>query len=127
MTKLKTSESRKATLTVGLRLTPVEHAMVLQAAEAAGVGPSTYAREAVLAQANLPLPPRRQQRDGLRVALGPWTRETSKLGNNLNQLARHAHQGGRVDAQALADLTAAVRALHAAVLQAAETGAEEAA
>lgn len=113
------SESRKATVTIGLRLTPIEHKMVLDAAASAGVGPSTLAREAVLALANAPLPPRRRKRDGLRVEVGRWAGEAAKLGNNLNQLARHANTGGRVDAAALDALQAEIRALHEAVLTAA--------
>ena len=113
------SECRKATVTIGLRLTPIEHKMVLDAAASAGVGPSTLAREAVLALANAPLPPRRRKRDGLRVEVGRWAGEAAKLGNNLNQLAKHANQGGRVDAVALDALAGEIRALHEAVLTAA--------
>lgn len=113
------SESRKATITIGLRLTPIEHQLVLDAAAAAGVGPSTLAREAVLALANAPVPPRRRKRDGLRVEVGRWAGEAAKLGNNLNQLAKHANQGGRVDAVALDALQVEIRALHEAVLTAA--------
>nr|WP_228872033.1 plasmid mobilization relaxosome protein MobC [Roseibium aggregatum] len=62
------------------------------------------------------IPPRRAARTDLARALGRWTGEAGKLGNNLNQLARHAHQGGRVDVAALDRLIVAVRELHAVVV-----------
>lgn len=110
------SESRKTTKTIGLRLTPIEHELVLDAATSVGLGPSTFAREAILARASAPVSPRRRNRDALRIQVGNWTGQATRIGNDLNQLAKHASQGGRVDAGALDALHAEIRALHEAVL-----------
>lgn len=110
------SESRKTTITIGLRLTPIEHKLVLDAATSAGVGPSTLAREAVLARVSAPVPPRRRKRDGLRAQVGHWTGEANRVGSALSQLAQYAKQGGCVDAAGLDALRAEIRALHEAVL-----------
>lgn len=115
------SETRQRTASVSARLLPAERRAIDAAAEAAGCGPGTWARETLTRAAGAPVPPRRAARTDLARAVGRWTGEAGKIGNNLNQLSRHAHQGGRVDAAALDRLTAEVRALHSAVT-AHETG-----
>ncbi len=115
------SESRKRTATVSARLLPAERQAMDNAAEAAGLAIATWAREALLKAAGAPVPPRNAARTDLARAVGRWTGQIGQIGNLLNQLARHAHQGGRVDPNALKVLTASVRELHSTVL-AHETG-----
>lgn len=110
------SESRQRTASVSTRLLPAERQALERAAEASDVPLQTWAREVLLRAAGAPIPPRRAARTDLARAVGLWTGEAGKIGNNLNQLSRHAHQGGRVDLDALDRLTVAVRELHAAVV-----------
>ncbi len=119
------SETRQRTESVSARLLPSERAAVECAAEAAGCGPGTWARETLTRAAGVPVPPRNAARTDLARAVGRWTGQAGQLGNLLNQLARHANSGGRVDPDALDRLTAEVRALHSAVT-AHETGGGEA-
>lgn len=109
------SETRQRTESVSARLLPAERAAIDAAAEAAGCGPGTWAREILTRAAGAPVPPRRAARTDLARVIGRWTGEVGKIGNNLNQLSRHAHLGSRVDAAALDRLTAVVRDLHTAV------------
>lgn len=105
------------TTTTTLRLTPAERAALDAAAGAAGLGPSSYARRAVMRAVGRDAAVRRRPDDTAQAvarALG----DLGRVGNNLNQLSRHAHQGGQVPAGALdscrlelAGLTAAVLAL----------------
>lgn len=110
------SETRRRTESVSARLLPSERAAIEAAAEASGCGIGTWAREMLTHAAGAPVPPRRAARTDLARAIGSWTGEAGKIGNNLNQLSRHANQGGRVDPDALERLTAAVRDLHAVVV-----------
>jgi hypothetical protein len=109
------SETRQRTASVSARLLPAERAAIERAAEASGCGPGTWAREILTRAAGQPIPARRAARTDLARAVGQWTGAVGQIGNNLNQLSRHAHQGGRVDPDALNRLTAAVRDLHTAV------------
>lgn len=118
------SETRQRTASVSARLLPAERAAIVRAAEASGCGVGTWARETLTRTAGAPVPPRRAARTHLARAIGTWTGEAGKIGNLLNQCARHAHQGGRVDPDALDRLTAAVRALHAAVVSHESAGGE---
>jgi hypothetical protein len=86
-----------------------------QAAEAAGMAIATWAREVLLKAAGASVPPRQAARTDLARAVGRWTGQIGQIGNLLNQLTRHAHQGGRVDPDALGALADAVRGLHATV------------
>jgi len=103
--------------TTTIHMTADERAALDAAAEAAGIGPSSYARRAVMRsvgrEANL-----RRRPDGLAQAVGRVLGDLGRIGNNVNQLARHAHVGGRVPPEALdgcrlelVRLTAAVLAL----------------
>lgn len=104
------TETRKKEFTTTLRLDADEREALRRAAEAAGVGPSTFARLATLRAAGRKAePPHR--RDPKAVERAPILGELGRWGSNLNQLSRHAHQGGRVDAAALDELTAAVEIL----------------
>ncbi|MGS4989932.1 plasmid mobilization protein [Roseibium sp. RP-7] len=120
------SETRQRTASVSARLLPSERQAIERAAEAAGCGPGTWARETLTRAAGAPVPSRGVARTELSRAIGKWTGEAGKLGNNLNQLARVANSGGRVDAAALDRLRAEVVALHSAVTAHDEGGSEEA-
>ncbi|MFC5509380.1 MULTISPECIES: hypothetical protein [Hyphomicrobiales] len=89
------------------KLRPDELAALREAATAAGIGTSTYAAEAVRRAIGTtrrrPMP--RQQTE-LTVALREATVAVSRVGGLANQLCRHAHTGGRVDADALDRLRA---------------------
>ncbi len=119
------SETRQRTASVSARLLPAERRAIDAASEAAGCGPGTWAREVLTRAAGLPIPARRAARTDLARAVGKWTGAVGQIGNNINQLTRYAHEGGRVDPDALDRLTAAVRGLHSAVT-AHETGGGEA-
>ncbi|WP_417689014.1 plasmid mobilization protein [Roseibium sp.] len=114
-TRRRRSEVRRRTSSVSARLLPSERAAIEACAEAAGCGVGTWSREVLTRAAGQPVPARQAARTDLARAVGRWTGEVGKLGNNLNQLSRNAHQGGRVDSTALNGLTAAIRDLHAAV------------
>ncbi len=109
------SETRKRTSTVSTRLLPAERTAMELAAEAAGMAIATWAREILLKAAGAPIPPRQAARTDLARAVGRWTGQIGQIGNLLNQLTRHAHQGGRVDPDALRELTDTVRRLHTTV------------
>ncbi len=109
------SETRQRTASVSARLLPVERKAIDAAAEAAGCGVGTWSREVLTRAAGAPVPVRRAARTDLARAIGSWTGAVGQIGNNINQLTRYAHEGGRVDQDALDRLTAAVRDLHAAV------------
>lgn len=109
------SEARKRTSTVSTRLLPAERVSMELAAEAAGMAIATWAREVLLKAAGAPVPPRKATRTDLARAVGRWTGQIGQIGNLLNQLTRHAHQGGRVDPSALRELAEVVRQLHATV------------
>lgn len=96
------TETRLATKIQALRLTPHEDAAVRAAAAARGMGPSSFARAATLAAAGQPVPrapsPARKPEA---VAVARLHGELGRIGSLMNQLARAANSGGRVDAVAL--------------------------
>ncbi len=103
--------------TTTLRLNPDERAALDAAADAAGLGPCSYARRVVMAAVGRSVSVRRRP-DMLARAVGQALGDLGRIGNLLNQMARHAHVGGTVPAHALdgckrelAHLTAAVMAL----------------
>lgn len=110
------SETRIKTTTTTLRLSPDERAAVIAAAEAAGLGPSSFARLATLRAAGRTATPGRKRRDAVAAALAPVLGELGRQGGLLNQLARYAHTGGRVDADRLDALRSEVERLTRAVL-----------
>lgn len=103
------------TTTTTLRLTPDERAALDVAAEASGLGPCSYARRAVMAAVSRDVTVRRRP-DGTAQALGRALGDLGRVGNVVNQLARYAHQGGRVPADALASVRLELTRLTAAVM-----------
>jgi len=109
------SETRKASTTTTLRLTPEERQALVAAAEAQGLGPSTFARKAALEAAGAPVVVRRR-RDVLAAAMGPLLGELARVGSNINQVARHVNRGGSPAAAELATLRSEVEQLTHAVM-----------
>lgn len=103
------------TTTTTLRLTADERAALDVAAEAAGLGPSSYARRAVVRAVGREARVRRRP-DELAQSLGQALGDLGRVGNLLNQLTRHAHSGGRVPADALDGCRLELARLTAAVL-----------
>jgi hypothetical protein len=117
------TEKRQRTTTTTFRLSPDERAAVVAAAAAEGLGPSSFARVVTLRAAGREAIPSRKQRDVLVAAMAPVHGQLLRHGNLLNQLARHAHIGGRVDPAALDALRIEVEALTRAVMAFRETAA----
>lgn len=87
------SSSRQKTVTTSLRLTPEERAVLDAVASAEGIGPSAFARVAVLRSAGMPATPRRRRRAELATLVQPILGELSRIGNNINQISRHLNSG----------------------------------
>jgi hypothetical protein len=101
--------------TTTLRLNPDERAALDAAADAAGLGPCSYARKAVMRAVGRSVSVRRRP-DILARTIGQALGDLGRIGNLLNQLARHAHIGGHVPAQALDGCKAELTRLTAAVM-----------
>ena len=94
------------------KLRPDEAARLREVADAAGIGPSTFAaesvRRAIGTARRRPLPKRRDElAEAVRVATG----QLGRLGNNLNQIARSANSGGPVDGTVLTSIRAGLEAI----------------
>jgi len=112
------SDKRKLTVTQGFRLSPEEVLALRKVADETGLGPSTFARRAVLRAMGQSL----GQSHGPRRTL--LAREISKrlgmlgrVGSLLNQIARHANSGGGVDVDALREVRQEVERLTLALLE----------
>jgi hypothetical protein len=111
------SESRQKTTTTTIRFTPDERAAVAAAADAQGLGPSTFARAATLRAAGRTPPPIRKRHDAIAGVIGPVLGELGRIGNNLNQIAKVANSTGNATAIAAAGrLRADLERLTVAVL-----------
>ncbi|WP_095083548.1 MobC family plasmid mobilization relaxosome protein [Mesorhizobium sophorae] len=106
---------QRQTIVTTFRLSLEERAALDASADAAGVGPSSYARRAVMAAVGRAGAVRRKP-DGAAKAIGAALGDLGRIGNNINQLARHAHVGGRVPAEALAAVRQELAQLTTAVL-----------
>ncbi|WP_164637892.1 MobC family plasmid mobilization relaxosome protein [Rhodopseudomonas sp. BR0G17] len=85
------SETRQKTVTTTIRLTPDERAAVAAAADAQGLGPSSFARVATLRAAGRTPPAIRKRRDAVAGVIGPVLGELGRIGSNINQIARVAN------------------------------------
>lgn len=101
--------------TTTLRLTAAERAALDAAADAAGLGPSSYARREVMRSVGCEAPVRRRP-DGAAQAIGRLLGEAGRIGNNLNQLARAGNRGVAIPAEALAAVQIELARLTAAVM-----------
>jgi hypothetical protein len=76
------------TPTIGVRVSPAEHAQLCERAAACGMRPAQFLREAALSR-RLPAPPAPAVNRDRYVSL-------ARLSANLNQLAKHANAGRQV-------------------------------
>lgn len=111
------SETRQKTVTTTIRLTPGERAAVVAAADAQGLGPSTFARVATLRAAGRTPPAIRKRHDAIAGVIGPVLGELGRIGSNINQIAKVANSTGNATAFAATDsMRADIRKLLSAVM-----------
>ncbi|WP_342167428.1 hypothetical protein, partial [Methylobacterium sp. SD21] len=111
------SSTNPATSGTSVRLTPAERQRLDNAAAALGLGPSRFAREAVLAAI------RSSAADAATVdsrairarLLARWTLEVGHLTDEVRALT--AAPAGRLDAAALAAVLGSIAQVHAAVIR----------
>lgn len=100
----------KRTEFLGLQLTPSERAELEDAAEGQGAPTlSAYARELLFRRSAAVVAATRRNPEA-RALL----RELNAIGNNLNQLARHANSTGELGPERLAEVDQAFRAIQVA-------------
>ena len=107
MARPKKAELQKMTHVIPVRLSEVQHNIVLDRAEKAGLSMADYIRQqAVHGKVNAEY---RIVADFPKIQ--DLTRELSAIGNNLNQIARYFNSGG-LQAQAIReDINAAITAI----------------
>lgn len=111
------SENRQKTTTTTIRFSPDERAAVTAAADAQGLGPSTFARLATLRAAGRTPPVIRKRHDAIAGVIGPILGELGRIGSNVNQIARVANSTKNATAVAAAGcLRADLEKLTVAVL-----------
>ncbi|WBU30520.1 plasmid mobilization relaxosome protein MobC [Rhodopseudomonas palustris] len=108
-------QQKAITTTTTFRMTAAERAAIVSAADAAGMGPSTFARVSVLRAAGR-TPAIRKRHDAIATVIAPVLGQLGRIGSNINQITRHAHIGGNVDSNALARLRDEMERLTRAVL-----------
>jgi hypothetical protein len=78
-------------MTTTIRFTPDERAAVIAAADAEGLGPCSFARNATLKAAGRTPPAIRKRHDVIAGVIGPVLGELGRIGSNINQIARIAN------------------------------------
>lgn len=103
----------RTSTTTTLRLSVDERAALDRAAESAGLGPSAFARLAVVRAAGARPSPVRKRRSDVARQIAGVLGELGRIGSNINQLSRHANRTGDVGdlAQIRAELERATRAV----------------
>lgn len=96
----------RTSTTTTLRLSASEREALDRAAADAGLGPSAFARIAVVKAAGGRPTPVRKRRSVLARAIADGLGEVARQGNNLNQIARRVNGGGSVEASELAEIRA---------------------
>lgn len=115
------SESRKLPIVRSVRLTAAEAAAIDAAAQARGLGPSSFSREALLRAARLPVPARARRADVLSAEIAPVLGALGRIGNNLNQALALAHAARRTaDVAAIEQAREAMAALHCGIVSRAD-------
>jgi len=110
------SENRQKTATTTIRLTSDERCGLIVAASRVGLGPSSFARNATLRAIGIS-PRNQRRRDALATDLAPVLVALSRIGNNLNQIARVANATRNVPAlTGMASIQAGIERLTIAVL-----------
>nr|WP_249162991.1 MobC family plasmid mobilization relaxosome protein [Bradyrhizobium diazoefficiens] len=95
------------------------------AAEAAGVGPCTFARVVIVSAVGktpTPAPRRRPTPSQASRDLAKAIGEIARIGNNLNQLARAANSGFDLDPAIVLEATAELRRLRETIVAAQDEG-----
>ena len=104
MEKRKKSETRKRTDYIRFRVTPEEKKAFLQRCDDAGLTPADYMRKSALKMR--PLKPTVDTK-----LLAQMLSEWGRIGNNLNQLARHYNAGNSADQEIGRELIKIVRGI----------------
>lgn len=111
---------KRKTQAISIRLSKTERAALEQAAAAASIGPSSLARMVVIRAIGLtpsPAPPPRPKPNESARELAEFLGALGKIGNNINQVARHLNSGWDADPSDLRAATAELAQLRAAVLE----------
>jgi len=99
---------------MSFKLRREERDRLREAAAAAGLGPSSFAAEAVRraigTSRRRPIP---RVRDELAQAVRDATGELGRVGNNVNQIARRANGGAAIDRDALAAIRVGLASIDA--------------
>ena len=109
------TEKRQRTRLKAVRFTPDELSALEGAAERAGMSVGAYMRSVLLAA---PAPRQSRRPPVEKRALAQLLGHIGKLGSNLNQLARYGNLGRLIEDQHLAEASADVAAMRAAVMDA---------
>ena len=104
MAQNKKSDKRKRTEKIYFRVTPEEKSDFILRCENAGLTPADYLRKSALK--TRPLNPTTDKQLIVKL-LADWGR----MGNNLNQIARHYNEGSPTDAELGQELIEVVRAV----------------
>ena len=109
------SSKRQRTKGAMVRLTPVESAALHDRARRAGLSTGAYLRACALGDSG----PRAKRAPPLnRELLGDALASLNRVGNNLNQIAKHLNTGGHPNHSQIADTRADLVALIEVILEA---------
>ena len=112
--KLHGSNQRQRTKTAMVRMTPEESAAILERAQNAGLSTAAYLRACALGDSG----PRAKRAPPInRALLGEALASLNRVGNNLNQIAKHLNSGGHPDSAAMTAARAELVALVAVILE----------
>lgn len=89
--------NRKASKQINFRVSEQEYSKLEQSAETLNISVPAFVKKK--AQGARVVVPKIKAEDSQEIA-----RQLAKIGGNLNQLAKHANQGGTVDKQSLQEL-----------------------
>lgn len=109
-----------------IRVTPTEHGAMTATAEGMGLGTCSWARMLLVAAVGhvpTPAPPRRREPKPASRELAKAIGEIARIGNNLNQLARHANSGFDVDPYLIGEARDELRKLREFLISAGDAGA----
>lgn len=116
------TETRQATKLISFRLTPEDDRAVRAAAEARGMGPSSFAAASVLRAAGRPAPVAKRRKGPDALPLARLHGEMGRIGGLLKVLTLQARDG-RVPPEALREVRQEWEALRDLILD--RAGAEE--
>lgn len=120
-TRTSGSETRQRQALLGFRATPTEHAEIAARAERAGLTVSGYLRALAFGK-DTPQPRAAKRPPVEKQALVNLSAELGRVGNNINQIARHLNQGKDFEAGAFAHYYAKLDAILDAITAALSGG-----